>query len=75
MGEDNKPESKPEGGFDIVALSKAVAQELRKLSETKDKEGKEPESVKTWNCPECGTPVKEGVKYCPGCGVELIWEE
>ena len=76
MGED----SKNIGNIDLSALSKAVAEELKKLN-SEDKDRTAPatpgstDNKPTWNCPECGTPVKEGTKYCPGCGVELIWEE
>jgi len=76
MGEEDKDK-----GFDIDKLSRAIAAELKKLNES-DKPpapavpgdmDKEPKL--TWNCPECGEKLKGGEKHCPGCGVELIWEE
>ena len=70
-------------GFDIDKLSKAIANELRKLNEAEKSQApapavpgdmeKETKSM-SWNCPECGEKLKGGEKHCPGCGVELEWE-
>jgi len=74
MGEEDK-------GFDVDKLSRAIAAELKKLNET-DKSSApavpgdmEKQPKPTWNCPECGEKLKGGEKYCPSCGVELIWEQ
>ena len=28
-----------------------------------------------FECPECGRPFPYGTRICPGCGVELEWDE
>lgn len=28
-----------------------------------------------YECPECGTPFKEGTTKCPGCGTVFDWDE
>jgi len=68
-------------GFDIDKLSKAIANELKKLNEVEKRQvpavpgdmEKETKSM-SWNCPECGEKLRGGEKHCPGCGVELEWE-
>ena len=68
-------------GFDIEKLSRAIANELKKLNEIEKPpvsatpgDMEKNKEVPTWNCPECGEPLKGGEKHCPGCGVELEWE-
>lgn len=54
---------------DISGIAGAVAKELAKLNADKPEEKGE----ETFNCPECGTPVKGMMPYCPGCGCPLEW--
>jgi len=73
MGEEDR-------GLDITQLSRAIAEELKKLNQEKPPTPAVPgnmdkELKPTWNCPECGEKLRGGEKHCPGCGVELEWEE
>ena len=71
MGEEDR-------GLDITQLSRAIAEELKKLNQEEKPptpSNTEKTSNSTWNCPECGEKLKGGEKHCPGCGVELEWEE
>jgi len=69
MEEENKEK---DVGLDIKQIATAVARELKTLEkpEEKDKGAEE-----KFNCPDCGTELKPGVKFCPNCGVELEWED
>ena len=59
-------------GLDIKQIATAVARELKTLEKPEEKDkGTEDK----FNCPDCGTELKAGVKYCPNCGVELEWED
>lgn len=58
---------------EVKGIAKAIAEELKRLTEPVAGD-MEKEHKPTWNCPECGAEIKEGVKYCPNCGVELVWE-
>ena len=65
--------------IDINGIAGAVAKELAKLKEDSDKVKEEAEKKPnaeeaSFNCPECGAPVKGMTTYCPGCGCELEWE-
>jgi hypothetical protein len=31
--------------------------------------------VEEYKCPECGETITEGMKFCPGCEMELQWED
>ncbi|RLF97018.1 hypothetical protein DRN58_09265 [Thermococci archaeon] len=73
-------EDKEDKGMDITKLSRAIAEELKKLNQEKPPAPAVPgdmekEPKPTWNCPECGEKLRGGEKHCPGCGVELEWEE
>ena len=59
-------------GVDIKQIATAVARELRTLEKPAEKDK---DNTERFNCPDCGTELKAGVKYCPNCGVELEWEE
>lgn len=50
-------------------LEKARAEKAEK--DAPEKKGE----AETFDCPECGVKVTEKQKYCPGCGIELEWEE
>ena len=61
---------------EINSIAKAVSAAVGKLNEdTKKEENKESGTPETFNCPDCGTPVKAMTPYCPNCGVPLEWEE
>ena len=59
-------------GLDIKQIATAVARELKTLEKPEEKDRGTEEK---FNCPDCGTELKAGVKYCPECGVELEWAE
>lgn len=33
-----------------------------------------PVALDTLVCADCGVELREGQKFCPGCGNELVWE-
>ncbi len=66
MDEDEMPEEVSAEISDEEAAEVSEEGVLEKQTE----EGEE-EEVYTYHCPECNTELKEGIKKCPGCGVEL----
>jgi ssDNA-binding Zn-finger/Zn-ribbon topoisomerase 1 len=47
-----------------------------KISKSKADRGKDEWWCTWYNCPECkDTSIAGSFKYCPVCGVHLIWED
>ena len=61
---------------EINSIAQAVSVAVGKLNaDTKKEENAQNGTPETFNCPDCGSPVKANTAYCPNCGIELEWGE
>jgi len=70
---DTEPRKTEPGAPDLAEDPITTEKTINFIGGKKHMNKKEPEDQEENECAECGTKLSGKPKFCPGCGIELVW--